>query len=243
MTNIIHNKPASSEYDLSGCSSIRGALFQLRDWLGAETSTHLAYTLLLHRNSHIRGDEVSAATLPGDITKHYWESGGTNTDPVVGLIPKISSPTLLDLGVVYENKNLIYHHNPYLGAIVDQGWQQLMIYPVIVNDGTSGFSALTLIGLPQSTLYDDDFYMDIARQFHHSVKTEGLIAKYFNITDKEKFALEAMAVGKTTADIAVELGLKQRAIELRLQNARKKLRARTTTEAVYKASAYAIIFT
>ncbi len=85
--------------------------------------------------------------------------------------------------------------------------------------------------------------MDIARQFHHGVKTEGLIAKYFNITDKEKFALEAMAVGKTTADIAVELGLKQRAIELRLQNARKKLRARTTTEAVYKASAYAIIFT
>lgn len=47
--------------------------------------------------------------------------------------------------------------------------------------------------------------------------------------------------GKTAMDIADALTVTQRTVELRLQSLRKKLRARTTTEAVYKAICYGIL--
>lgn len=231
------------EKDIAKANSLRGALFRLQALLGEAATAHLAYTFLLHRNSHIRGDEISSTTMPDTVTRHYWGSGGTNTDPVVEVVPKILAPMAMDLVGVHSDKNLIYYNNPYLGAIIENGWENMMIYPIIPDDGTSGYSALTLLGAPDRPVYGDQFYLDLGRRFHHIIKKHGLLSTYFHITAKEREVLEYMATGKTTSDIANQLGLKQRAIELRLQNARKKLRARTTTEAVYKAAEYSIVFT
>ncbi len=227
---------------LAEAHSIRGAIFKLQALLGAHGGAHLAYTFLLHRNSYIRGDEVSATTMPDEVTKHYWKNGGTNTDPVVEIVPKMREPQLMNLVEIMQDKQRIYHTNQYLAAIIEQGWQEMVVYPIFPEVGTSFYSAFTILGVPDKQKYTEQFYMQVGQVFHHSLKKYGLFRTYFKITDKEKIVLEGMAIGKTTADIASELGLKQRTIELRLQNARKKLRARTTTEAVYKATAYSIIF-
>ncbi len=232
----------SIELKLAEARSIRGAIFRLQALLGAHGGAHLAYTFLLHRNSYIRGDEVSATTMPEEVTKHYWQNGGTNTDPVVEIVPKMHAPQMMDLVDIVEDKQRIYHNNQYLTAIIEQGWQKLMVYPIFPEVGASYYSAFTILGLPDEPKRTEQFYMEVGRLFHRSLKKYGLFRAYFKITSKEKKVLEYMAVGKTTLDIASELGLKQRSIELRLQNARKKLRARTTTEAVYKAAAYSIIF-
>ncbi len=227
---------------LAKANSLRGALFRLQAVLNDRACAHIAYTFLLHRNSYIRGDEVSGTTMPDSVTKYYWKNGGTNTDPVVELIPKITEPVLMDLQEYFTNKDTIYYNNPYLGGIIENQWHEMMIYPVMPDDGTGGYCALTFLGVPEAQPYSEQFYLDLGHHFHSAIRKHGFLKQYFKITEKEKAVLEGMAVGKTTADIASELGLKQRAIELRLQNARKKLRARTTTEAVYKAAAYSIIF-
>lgn len=232
----------SIEPALAEANSIRGAMFRLQALLGKHGGAHLAYTFLLHRNSYIRGDEVSATTMPHEVTKYYWQNGGTNTDPVVEIVPKMRAPQAMDLTDVVSNKNRIYHSNQYLNAIIKQGWQKMMVYPIFPNVGSVYYSAFTILGFPDAPKYNDQFYMEVARLFHQSLNKYNLFGKYFKITKKEKIVLEDMALGKSAADIAMALGLKQRAIELRLQNARKKLRARTTTEAVYKASVYSIIF-
>jgi len=231
------------DVQVAKANSLRGALFRLQKVLGNKICAQIAYTFLLHRNSYIRGDEVSGTTMPESVTQYYWMNGGTNTDPVVETIPKLRMPMYMNLYDYYTNKSTIYYNNSYLLAIHDEGWESMMICPVISNDGAAGFSAITLLGVPSTPFYDREFYMNFPRRFHQALKSNGLLQQYFKITDREKLVLECMAVGKTTADIALEVGRKQRAIELRLQNARKKLRARTTTEAVYKAAAYSIIFT
>ena len=228
--------------EIAKASSLRGALYRLQAVLGDEVCKHVAYTFLLHRNSYIRGDEVSGTTMPDSVTQYYWMNGGTNTDPVVETIPKLRAPMFMNLLDYYTNKNTIYYNNSYLASIHENGWEKMMICPVISGDSAAGFSAITLLGFPDSPYYDRAFYMEFPRRFHQAIKRNGLLKQYFKITDREILVLECMAVGKTTADIAAQVGLKQRAIELRLQNARKKLRARTTTEAVYKATAYSIIF-
>ena len=167
------------DQELAEASSIRGAIFRLQALLGMHGGAHLAYTFLLHRNSYIRGDEVSATTMPHEVTKHYWQNGGTNTDPVVELVPRMSEPQLMDLVEITEDKQRIYHTNQYLAALIKQGWQMMMVYPIFPEVGASFFSAFTIIGFPDEQKYDAQFYMRVGHIFSPKPKKVWAISHIF----------------------------------------------------------------
>ena len=77
--------------------------------------------------------------------------------------------------------------------------------------------------------------------YHMTMHRHKQMATHFDLSKKQSTALASVAKGQTAGDIAEQTGLVERSIELRLQQGRKKLSARTTTEAVYKALAYGIL--
>jgi DNA-binding NarL/FixJ family response regulator len=68
-----------------------------------------------------------------------------------------------------------------------------------------------------------------------------LLPKLTKLKDREIEVLTWVARGKTSADIAHELGLSKRTVDFHLDNARIKLRAETRTEAAIKAVASGLI--
>ena len=59
--------------------------------------------------------------------------------------------------------------------------------------------------------------------------------------DREIEILTLVARGKTSAEIAVKLGLSKRTVDFHIDNARMRLRTSTRTEAVSKAVASGLI--
>ncbi len=232
------------EDDLQQARSVRGALFRLREILRPYGAEHLTYVFMLHPSSYKRGDQVASSTFPFDLWDYYWQSGATLTDALMEVAPYMAGPTSINLEMVVEQYRKGSASHKYFSAIVANGWPLVMGYPIIMNDGSHGISGLGVVCSRSSLrkLQDPEFYMELARCFQRGIKTHGQLSHYYALTAKEKLVLERMARGSTTQDVALELGLKQRTIEMRLQKARKKLRALTTTEAVYKATAYSIIF-
>lgn len=227
---------------LSNTNSIRGALFALRDNFKAFGGCHIAYEFFLQESAYIRGDLINVTTLPNDTTRLYMPSGGTNSDPVIENISNLKEPLIIDLRKLCTAGNTKYYRNPFFIALMDMGCTSLAAYPIPLN-GNAGYGALTIFETvaQRSSALDPAYYCIAGKRFHEAIYKLGHLARYFEISDKERYVLEQMANGKVAGDIALELGVTQRTVEQRLQNARKKLRARTTTEAVYKASVFAII--
>ena len=67
------------------------------------------------------------------------------------------------------------------------------------------------------------------------------LPKFVRLKDREVEVLTWVARGKTSADIARQLGLSKRTIDFHLDNARIKLSAGTRTEAAIKAAASGLI--
>jgi DNA-binding NarL/FixJ family response regulator len=125
---------------------------------------------------------------------------------------------------------------------LQNGHRYLSAYP-FESDARIGRIILTVFSNQKQfdLKIDPAQFIDIGRRLHRSFKNNGQLKDYFGIEEKEQLVLSRMADGKTAADIAQELDVTVRTIEMRLQNARKKLKARTTTEAVYKSVAYGIL--
>ena len=106
-----------------------------------------------------------------------------------------------------------------------------------------GFAAMTVFPKPifEPSDFDLEYLQTMANLFHESLKKSGLMATTFNLSEKEIASLRLMSTGKTAFDIASLSDVTVRTIELRLASARKKLHAKTTTEAVYKAASYGIL--
>ena len=223
--------------------SVRGALFALKNNIEAFGNCHLAYEYMLQTNAYIRGDHVSMTTLPENITDLYWPSGGSNADPVIENIGTLTNLMVVDLPHLCAMENSRFYNHQFFSALIEEGCQYLAAYPIRL-EATDSFGALTVFESrnQRKSALDPSWYIEAAMQFHHALRIHGQMTHYFEINNNEKQVLEKMAHGKTTADIAQELNLTQRAVELRLQSARKKLKSRTTTEAVYKAITYSIIF-
>ena len=229
---------------LSACNSIRGALFILKNNVAEFSNCHIAYEFMLRENSYIRSDHVKASTLAHEITDIYMPSGGPNSDPVIETIGSMKKPLFIDIGKLCATTKSVYYKNPFFISLMKLGYPSLAAYPILL-DGRDKFGILTVIETPkqQNNRCAPEYYLEAGKAFHQIIKKHGHLARYFAIDDEECFILEKMAGGKTSYDVAHELQVTQRTVERRLQSARKKLKARTTTEAVYKAAAYAIIFT
>ncbi len=224
-------------------SSLRGALFVLKNRIKPFGGCHLAYEYMLQPNSYIRGDHISMTTLPRHNTDLYWPSGGSNSDPIIEKIGTMDQPLFVDLEELCGMENTKYYQNRFFSSLIEGGCFSLAAYP-LKTSGSDSYGALTVFETraQRKSALRPKYYIEAGRQFHETTKLQGHISRYFNINDKERHVLEKTAQGRTSSDISHELELTQRAVELRLQSARKKLKARTSAEAVYKATVYSIIF-
>ena len=232
------------EKGLQASRTVRGALFRLREILRPFGAEHLTYVLMLHPTAYKRGDLVASSTFPMELWDFYWQSGATLTDALIEVAPVMAGETSINLEMVSEQYRKGSAPHKYFSAIVGQGWPLVMGYPIFMDDGTPGISGLGVVCSRSSRrkLRDADFYMQVGRALQRGLRRHGHYRRYYGLTSKEVDALEHMALGRTAAEAALVLGLTQRTIEMRLQTARKKLRALTTAEAVYKAAAFSILF-
>jgi DNA-binding CsgD family transcriptional regulator len=197
---------------------------------------------MIKDTSYVRGDLVNMTTLSRKYTDLYYPGGGPNSDPVLEHVSADSGPFYVGLEKLFMEKNTKFSGNKFYAALFENGCEYFAAYP-FKDDAGIGFGVFTIFATAEQMNSErpPKYFQNLAFEFHNILKSNGQLANHFNLLDREKFVLAKMADGKTAADIAQELGITVRSIELRLQSARKKLQARTTTEAVYKAVAYSIL--
>lgn len=223
-------------------NSIRGALFFLKSSMPEFAQCDLGYEYFVRKNAYIRGDLIEETTLPREITNLYQPSGGQNADPIVENIADMGRSLKVDLKQLTHDKASKYYKNAFFEGLQAHRCTAITAYKFLPPED-HGFGALTLM---QQADYPENpppksFFIDVGYALHTILKRHGFIKNFLGITEAEHFVLVKMAEGKTAHDVAYELAVTTRTIEMRLQSARKKLKARTTTEAVYKSVCYGII--
>ena len=88
---------------------------------------------------------------------------------------------------------------------------------------------------------DFDVLVTIINARLAGVARTALLPKVVKLNDREIEVLTLAARGKTSAEIAQQLGVAKRTVDFHIDNARVKLRAETRTEAALKAAAGGLI--
>jgi len=88
---------------------------------------------------------------------------------------------------------------------------------------------------------DLDRIANLIRSRLGSAASTHLLPARATLTKRQIQALALVALGKTSARIARELGLSKRTADYHINNARKQMRAKTRAEAAIKALAYGLI--
>ncbi len=227
---------------IARANSLRGALFALRTDYRPFRDTHLGFEHVIGGNRHVRGDLINPTTLPASFGALYAEGGGAAFDPVVQMATSGSDHTVIDLMELLSTGPDQFRRNGFLNAMVEIGCVRLT--SVCLPRGEAvGRIVLTVMEGQAASPRSAEATRDILRKMIVSFRIHGHIARYFDLKPQELSTLQAVAFGQTAQDIATRDELSVRSIEFRLQRVRKKLRAMTTAEAVFKASAYGLIGT
>ena len=227
---------------IAPANSLRGALFRLQTRINLFDGHPIAYELMLRPGSYIRADLINMTTLPVSLTNRYRSMGGTNADPVLENLHGAVEPIAFDLRILCEDRNTRYFQNPFYRGLVEAGLPYCFAIP-FQDAAKSCYGALTIFDSvkPDRRRRDAEDLLAIAAAFHRAVLASDLFAAYFGLTERELETLTGTASGQTAADLAELESLSPRTIEARLESARRKLMAKSTAEAVYKAATYRLI--
>ena len=223
--------------------SARDALIRLRQTIGRQRTVGLLYGYVFDLRSRARNDAVIVHTGPTSWDENFLKAGGVATDFVARRVDETVRPYRIDLPGAVERMTV--NGDPrlgYLKHVVSLGCLTAWIVPV-VRCNQRGFGVLNFLMRARhaaAPLAEDDM-LNLALAFHTGLKRNGLLANEIGLKPKEVLALESVAIGKGAAEIAICENISQRAVEARMQAARKKLRASNAAEAVYKATAYGIL--
>ena len=212
-------------------NSLRGALFALREASPLLGDCHIGYEFAIREKGHIRSDLIAETTLPARFSDLYQASGGSTLDPVLARASGGSDNFRLDLPGKAKT--------PFYEALSDLGCVSIASY-TLPPDEVLGRLAFTVLEdrSQRDRAISPTAVADLLRQIHFALRRHGHIRRYLGLTAKECSTLASMAQGQSALDVAEAEAVAPRTIEKRLQNARAKLRARTTVEAVYKAALY-----
>jgi len=229
--------------ELAKTSSIESGLKVLENHLKPYGVHGLVYGFMLHAKSHLRSDLVFCMTLPEELRQTAEQDGGAITYRFGDVVPNLTEPLFLDLEAVLAGKGPMYSHNKTYIKAQEAGYRCAWIIPFSLGGVKTGYGFLlaaqdTRSGVPE---IDVNQLIGFSAFFHKTMIRHKQMARHFNLDKKQSEALDSAAQGRTAKYLAEQLGLSERSIELRLQGARKKLRAKTTAEAVYKALAYGIL--
>jgi DNA-binding CsgD family transcriptional regulator len=191
---------------------------------------------------------ISVRTTPYELHKAWYRAGGFLTDPFAKKFFSSCRPIILDFRAVNGNKALSaqVRNHPFIVAGIDLNLdlahQARLAGPMGDAVALLKFNADIM---PERDRYrlvmDEDRLLEGAGYiFHHHVHQYRALASLVPLTVRERDALAFLAAGKVADDIADRWSVGRRVVEKHLDTARKKLKARTSTEAVYKATVYGI---
>jgi|GEM_PF-3052825 len=219
------------------------SLHELNTYLKPFGVAHLTYGFMLHRKSHLRqNDNILYATFDKTIRDIGIKDGGALTYQFADVIPRSDKPLFFDLEKTLHGKGPLYSHNESYRAIYTAGYRQAWVVPFLGVD-ENGFGLMIMFQnmCPNARTIDIEEIESYAPLFHREMIRQKKLANHFKVTRKQIEALSWVSKGRTASYLAEKLGISERSIELRLQDARKKLCSLTTAEAVYKALAYGIL--
>ena len=224
-------------------STIREALFALKQHVRPHGVVGLLYGYIVHLRSRARNDAVIAHTGPAGWDKAFFAAGGTATDIIAQKVEHMTEPCQLCLDQVEDTMRV--RKDPrvaYIAAVRGMGCNTAWIAP-IHDRNFAGYGVFEFLmhdfAAPLPCPADDLTALGLA--FHAEMKRSGRLAREFDLSCKEVEALRGLSCGKTAADIADAETVSDRAIEKRVHSARRKLRAANAVEAVYKATAYGVL--
>ena len=223
-------------------NSVRGALYRMKDNFEVFGGCDLAYEYFMWPWSYIRGDLLNATTLSKSVSDLYSASGGTNTDPIIDQVAKGPSFVEVRLHEVLSDASSKYFANPFFQALADKGCRTLAATCLPPSE-TIGHGAFTIFETREQEerrlpLHDMQVFV---LEWHRELVRTGRLGAHFGVTPVEAAALEAVAAGRTAADMAERENVTVRTMEMRLQGARRKLNVRNSSEAVYKAVAHGLL--
>jgi len=202
----------------------------------------LTYGFMLHVKSHLRGDTVQYTTLSKAIRQAGAQDGGAVIYRFGDLVTKLTAPYFFDYKAILVGEGPLFSFNKSHKMLYDDGYRYGWIIPFL-SQVDNGYGFLMAFqderdGAPRLEVNQLESYGPL---YHKTMIKHKQMARHFKLTQKQSQALANAAKGRTAAYFAGQIGLTERSVELRLQEARKKLHAKTTAEAVYKALAYGIL--
>ncbi|MCF6220340.1 MAG: LuxR C-terminal-related transcriptional regulator [Robiginitomaculum sp.] len=227
---------------LSKTDFIHEGLNVLQKHLTSYGVSVLAYGFQLHTKSYLRSDFVLYTTFSKSIRRTGKQDGGSITYRFGDLLETLTQPMFFDMEIVLSGRGPLFSINKSFQEVYDAGHRYAWLIPFL-GEVENGHGLLVAFqdhreGAPK---LDVNKIKHFGPLFHKAMIKHKQMARHFKLTKKQSETLASAAKGITAAEFAEQIGMSERAVELRLQQARKKLRAKTTAEAVYKAIAYGIL--
>ena len=228
---------------IAQCRSLRDAVFYLHKVTGSDRVTISLYGFFVHSRARARNDYVLAHTAPQAIEDAFVAAGGVAMDNYAQRQEEFREAMQISLVQLRDQFRDMGHPRwEFMQFLIDHGNKSVWFTP-IRDPIVSGLGVTNQFYREENepSLIPPDELGPLANFFHQSVKRHKLVAREFNLTPKEIEVLVYLSEGRSAQDIAAKENVSPRAIELRLQSARQKLRAANSVEAVHKAIAYAIL--
>lgn len=206
----------------------------------------LFYGFYVHLHSGLRSDFVMEmshrdTTFAGEDPEAIFRSaGGSAADLVAPNLPAIAAPFPIDVpDVCARMRRARDARLPWSEWFLERGFRTVWVAPINAP-WVGGYGALNHglaerrapPPLPEAQL------MPLAHAFQDAVRKTGLLARHVGLTERELATLQLFSHGRTTEEIAELQGVSRQAVDQRMLRARRKLRARNTIEAMYKAMVY-----
>jgi DNA-binding CsgD family transcriptional regulator len=228
---------------IAACQTLQDAVFLFHNLIESGRVTISFYGFFVHSRARAQNDYVHAHTAPQAVEDAFVAAGGVAMDNYAQRQEDWREAFPINLVQLRDQFQAM--QNPrweFIQFIIDRG-SKLVWFTPIRDPIVSGLGVTNQFYREEDepSVIPPDELVPVANFFHQSVKRHKLVAKEFALTPKEVDVLEFLAEGRSALDIAAKENVSPRAIELRLQSVRKKLRASNSVEAVHKATAYAIL--
>lgn len=230
------------EEKLSNATCLNDCLLILLSMLQPYGVRDIVYGYILHKFSAVRNDGILLSTLSDSLMLVYAQNGNMSTDPVAYKVTQMREPNFISFKALYHDRSAgFYYKNKFVKALIDEGYGLAISIPPVDMDPV-GYTAITFYengneGKLQTHL---DNLKPVPTLFHNFIKKRGLMKGYFDINREEIELLKMLGSGKRIENIALDTNFSIRTIDLKLRHIRKKLNARTTAEATYKAVSYGV---
>lgn len=220
--------------------SVAHALDRLVERLGPDRVDFLAYGYFVHLKDRSRNNAIIVHNGPENFLDLFQQVGGMATDIVASKIESLDAPFKIDLEMLVDQ--MTERRDPrvrFARLFLDAGCRSAWIARISDID-MDGYGLLNHFcrdnaDIPPIPIGE---LVPLALFFHQNAKKHGLLAKETKLTNVQTRTLHKLSQGKSALDIAHAEGVSTRAVEMRIDAARKKLRAHNSVEAVYKATAY-----